>query len=347
MVAASRPTLFAPSSGLVVLQVREGEPVFSGQVLAELESPELDSRLRQEQATFEALGSDVGRLELAVRQQNQADDQRVELLEVRVQAAARGLERAVTLNESGLLNSIDLEAARDELTIQNLELSQARRNRGLQSEMRQFEIKDAHSRRGRQGLVVTEVERQIEELTIRSPFDGLIATVEVENRDAVVDGQALLGVVDLDNLEVAINIPEAYADEVSPGLPAIVQMGSERHAGIVTRVAPEVRNSQVEGRLSFTEGTPEGLRQNQRLSTRIILEQRSDAIKAGRGPWLEAGGGRMVWVVNDGVATARAVEIGAVSITEVEILSGLDEGEEIVLSDLSRFESNDILLLRD
>lgn len=347
VVAASRPTLFAPTSGLAVLLVREGEAVEQGQLLAKLESPELANRLQQERASFEALNSDVGRLALAIRQQNQVDDQRVELLQVRVGAAERGLERAERLNQSGLLNAIDLEAARDELTIQTMELEQARRNQDLQRDMRQFELSDGKARRDRQGLVIKEVERQFAELEIRSPFQGLVATLEVENRDAVTEGQPLLGVVDLADLEVAINIPEAYADEVTPGLSAVVQLGSEVHMGTVTRVAPEVRNSQVEGRVSFDGGTPSGLRQNQRLSIRIVLDLRPDALKAGRGPWLESGGGRRAWVVEGDIARAREVEVGAVSITEVEILAGLAEGEEIVLSDLSAYDPNETLLLRN
>ena len=347
VVAASRPTLFATASGLIVLHVREGEAVQAGQVLAELESPELASRQQQEEATYAALDSEVGRLQLAIRQQNQADAQRVELLAVKVQAAERGLKRAEKLNTSGLLNDLDLEAARDELTIQNLELSQAQRNQTLQSEMRKFELDDAGARRDRQGLVVQEIKRQVDELIIRAPFNGLIATLDVENRDAVNDGQALLGIVDLNDLEVAINIPEAYADEVTPGLNATVQIGSDIHTGIVTQVAPEVRNSQVEGRLSFSEGTPEGLRQNQRLSTRVILDQRPDTIKVARGPWLDSGAGRTAWVVHDDVARSREVTIGAVSVTEVEVLSGLEPGEQIILSDLSRFDGSESLLLRD
>ncbi len=347
VVAASRPTLFAPSAGLVVLHVREGESVQPGQKLAEIESPELASRLQQERATLLALRSDASRLALALRQQNQTDDQQIELLQVRQEAASRGLERAERLHDEGLLNVLDLEAARDELTIQTLELAQARRNRSLQGEMREFELSDARARAERQQLVVAEVERQYEELTLRAPFEGLVATVEAEDRDAVIAGQPLIGVVDLSDLEVEINIPEAYADEVQPGLDAWVQLGGASIGARVTRVAPEVRNGQVEGRLAFADGTPAGLRQNQRLSTRIVLDHRADALMVPRGPWLESQAGRRVWVVDGELAQSREVQIGVTSVTEVEILSGLEVGEQIVLSDLSRFDPDHTLLLRD
>ncbi len=347
VVAASRPTLFSPSAGIVSLRVREGERVSEGDVLAVVESPELDNRLQQEQASLAASSSDLSRLELSVRQQNLVNEQRVELLEVRVDAARRLVERNQKLADAGLVNEIELESARDDLRIQSLELDQARRTVDLEREMLEFEVRDARLRRDRQNLLVRDAERQVEELTLRSPFDGLVATLSVEDRDAVVRGQALVGVVDLGELEVEVAIPESYADDVAPGVEALVVVDGVDHRGILTRVAPEVRNSQVEGRVAFESGTPSGLRQNQRLATRLILDHRSDVLKVSRGPFLESGAGRRVYVVDDGLARLREISVGAVSVTEVEILDGLEHGEEVVLSDLSRFEGAETLLLRN
>ena len=83
------------------------------------------------------------------------------------------------------------------------------------------------------------------------------------------------------------------------------------------------------------------------MSARLILDQRSGVLKVPRGPFLEAGGGRQIYVVADGLARRRAVVLGAISVTEVEIVSGLEEGEQIVLSDLGTAGSAETILLRD
>src|SRR5690606_14690821 len=106
---------------------------------------------------------------------------------------------------------------------------------------------DARARASRQRLVVADVERQIAELEIRAPFDGMVATVSVEDADAVVRGQPLVGVVDLADLEVEVAIPESYADDVAPGVPARIKVDGGEVSGRLTSVAPEVRNSQVAG----------------------------------------------------------------------------------------------------
>jgi HlyD family secretion protein len=346
VVAASRPTLFSPSAGIVSVKVREGEKVDKAAVLAIVDSPEIESRLRQERATLDALRSDLSRLKLSARQGNLENRQTVELDEVRVEAARRAVQRADELASAGLISTTEREEARDTLSIATIELAQARKKVELETEAREFEVRDAQLRLERQELVVAEVGRQVEELTIRAPFAGLVATVPVEDRDAVVRGQAVVGVVDLSDLEVEVNIPESYADDVSPGLEAEVLVDNERRPGTLTRVAPEVRSGQVEGRVAFAGGTPPGLRQNQRLSTRLILARESGVLKVPRGPFLEAGGARWVYVVKDGLARRRKVDVGAVSVTEVQILGGVDEGEEVILSDLSQLQGAETVRLR-
>ena len=347
VVAASRPTLFSPAAGIVTLRVRGGAAVNAGQLLAVVASPELENRLQQERASLAAFASEVGRLELSIRQQNLGNEQRVALAEVQAAAAGREVERAEKLAGLGLLNQIDLEKSRDTLAIGKLELEQSRQRVANEKEMFDFQLRDARARHDRQQLVVRDVERQIAELEIRAPFAGQVATVSVADADAVVRGQPLVGVVDLSDLELEINIPETYADQVAIGVPAAVRIDAAEVAGVLTSVAPEVRNAQVEGRIAFDGGPPPGLRQNQRVSVRLVLDKRSGVLKVPRGPFFEAGGGRQVYVVADGLARRRAVTLGAVSVTEVEILSGLEEGEQIVLSDLGAANGAETILVRD
>lgn len=347
VVAASRPTLFAPAAGIVTLRVREGMQVHAGGVLAVVASPDLDSRLQQERATLDGLVSDVGRLELAARQQNLANEQAVALGEVELGAARREVARTERLTAEGLIHRIELEKANDILRVRELGLEQARQRVEIEREMLEYQVRDARARAARQRLVVADVERQIGELEIRAPFDGMVATVSVEDADAVVRGQPLVGVVDLADLEIEVAIPESYADDVAPGVPALVKVDGGEVPGRLTSVAPEVRNSQVAGRVAFDGGVPPGLRQNQRVSARLLLDEKSGVLKVPRGPFLEAGGGRAVYVVTDGLARRRAIVVGTVSVTEVEILEGLSEGEEIVLSDLGTAEGAETVLLRD
>ena len=87
------------------------------------------------------------------------------------------------------------------------------------------------------------------------------------------------------------------------------------------------------------------MRQNQQLSTRILIESKQDVLKVRRGAFLQSGSGRYTYVVNDQLANRIPITVGATSVNEVEILSGLEAGDQIVVSDLSLLGDADAVLL--
>jgi HlyD family secretion protein len=346
VIAAFHPTSFSPAQGIVTISTAAGEVVEKGQILARVESPELGSRLDQERATLSAATSDHNRLEVSSRQQQLENRQDVELAEVRVAAARRALERAKRLFDLGLLNEIELETARDEVTVRSLELGQAEQREVLQREMLALEIDDSGQRLERQRLLVADLQRRVDALTVRAPVAGLVSRLHVEDREAVARNAALITVVDLSALEVEIAVAENLADEVSPGTPAVITVGIDQFAGTVVGISPEVEGSRVKGRVAFAGEIPAGLKQNQRVSVRAVLETRRDVLKVPRGPFLEAGSGRHAYVVAGGMAEQQPIEVGATSVSEIEIESGLEVGDEIIISDTSRFESARRVLVR-
>jgi HlyD family secretion protein len=346
VIAAFHPTAFSPAEGIVTIAAAAGEVVEKGHVLAQVESPELESRLDQERATLAAATSDHNRLEVSSRQQQLENRQDVELAEVRVAAAERALERTQRLFDLGLLNEIELETADDEVTVRSLELAQTEKREELEREMLALEIEDSGQQLERQRLLVVDLERRVDDLTVRAPVAGLVSRLHIEDREAVARNTALVTVVDLSALEVEIAVAENLADEVTPGTPAVITVGVDQFAGTVVGISPEVEGSRVKGRVAFGDEIPAGLKQNQRVNVRVVLETRHDVLKVPRGPFLEAGSGRHAYVVVGGMAEQRPVEVGATSVSEVEIVSGLEAGDEIIISDTSRFESAQRVLVR-
>ena len=124
--------------------------------------------------------------------------------------------------------------------------------------------------------------------------------------------------------------------------------GGEIFEGQLVAVSPEVVNNQVASRVRFAGESPSGLRQNQRLTTRILLAEYTDVLMVQRGQFLDSGGGRLAYVISDDrVATRRQIETGAYSLGAVEILTGLQPGETIVISNLDPFRGAETVLLTD
>jgi HlyD family secretion protein len=346
IVAALHPTLFAPVAGIVSLSVKAGTEVKQGQPLARIDSPELVSRRVQERSTLQALQSDLGRQEIAARQAAQRAKQTADILAMRLAAAERAMTRAQELSQQGLINRVDFERAKDELELARLEAGSASQTAQFERESLSFEVQNRRLQVARQQSIVLETERQVKQLEIAAPFDGMVANVNVQDRDAVAANAPVMTVVNLSQFEVEFDVAENYASDLLPGTPAEIQYEGKPYPGKVTAVSPEIRDSQVRGTVVFDGATPAGLRQSQRVSVRLLLERKASVLKAPRGPFVEAGGGRTAYVIEDGVATKREIQVGSMSVSEVEIVRGLAEGDQIVVSDTSQFEGARTVLIR-
>ncbi len=347
IIATDHPTLVSPAQGVISLLVKAGDVLQKGAVMARIDSPELRNRLQQEQSVLLSMTSDVERQVIFNRQSDLQNQQQIALLELKQKAGEKALERARQLFEKGLGSSIDYEKAKDDLQVITLELAHNRQKTQLAKEIMDFESKTKELELDRQKLIVSDLERRVTELAVLSPVGGLVSRVDVKDKDTVQANQPLFSVVDLSNFEVEILIPENYATEIGPGTAAAVLCEGRDYPAEVKSLSPEVESSQVKGVVVFSGEAPSGLKQNQRVSTRLILDSRTDVVKVPRGPFLESMGGRQVYVVEDRVAVIRSIHVGAVSITEVEILSGLKPGETVVLSDLTQYEGTSRILLRD
>ncbi|HET7655969.1 MAG TPA: efflux RND transporter periplasmic adaptor subunit, partial [Luteimonas sp.] len=320
------------------LHVVAGDKVEKGTALAEIDSPELRSRLAQEQATLASVEAEASRAALDAQVTRSSARQLLEEAELARQAAARDLERYRRAFEGGAVAQIDVARAEDTLKAAEIALANARVASGLQGKGAGLDLRNKRLQADRQRAVVAELQRQVDALTLRAPFDGQVGQVQVQQRANVAENAPVLSVVDLSRFEVEIRVPESFARDLAIGMPAQLRSGSgEPFPAEVSAVSPEVVNGEVTARLRFTDRQPPGLRQNQRLSARILLDTRKDVLMVDRGPFLEQGGGRSAYVMDGDVAVRRPVETGASSLGYVEIVSGAQEGDRIVVSGSDQF----------
>src|SRR4029079_8250688 len=170
-----------------------------------------------------------------------------------------------------------------------------------------------------------------------SPVDGQVGQLIVQQRANVAANAPILTVVDLSALEVEVQVSEVFPHDLAIGMPAEIQDVSGKYTGEVSAVSPEVVNGQVTGRVRFGENKPLCLRQNQQLTTRILIDEHPNVLMVERGPFVDAGAGRVAYVVRNGYAERTPIQVGATSLNAVELVSGVKEGDQIVVSGTDAF----------
>jgi len=346
VVAAVSPSMFAPAAGTISLLVEAGAVVNEGQPLATIDSPDLQNQLQQEQAALDELSVEFDRQRIETKQKALDNRKNIDLTKVTLIAAERERRRAESGYKIEAISEIDFEKTKDDLETARLAHEHAVADASLDDERLVFELKTRELQVSRQQMLVQDLLRQVDDLNMRSPVNGIVGNLMVDQKAAVSRNQVVMAVVDLTAFEIEAQVPESYADDLGLGMQAEVLVGNQKHPGVLVSVSPEIIQNQVTTRVRFAEAMPSGLRQNQRLTTRILMEEKNDVLTLPRGQFLDSGGSRIAYVLDvDNVAHRRSIGIGARSLAAVEVVEGLMEGELVVISSIDQFRSADTVLV--
>lgn len=341
VVAAVSPTLHTPVIATVGLKTQAGATVKKGDLLIELDSPELSNELQREQSTLQQMEAEAGSARIAAQKLRLEATREADEAGINLQSAQREVERAQRAFDAGVLAQVEYAKSKDSLESATVRQRNASSSAGLTQQSAGFDLETKRQQAQRQRLLVADLQRRVDELKVRSPIDGIIGTVSVADRATVAANAPLLTVVDLSRLEVELTVPESYAEDLGLGMVVDVAYGGTSVKGTLSAISPEVVGNEVVVRVRFNGKQPDGLRQNQRVSARILIDERPDVLMVARGPFLEQGGGSSAYVMEGNVAVKRAIKTGATSVGKVEILDGLQPGDRVVISGSDGFGEND------
>jgi HlyD family secretion protein len=339
VVAAVSPTLYSTAPSTVTLKVAAGDTVKRGQVLAVLESPDLSDALKREQSSYQQLEAEVARQNILARKQKLLAQREADTAEIERLSAQRTLERYQAVANEGIIAKIDFQKAKDALASADIRAKHAGKAAALEGDDVGLALKTKINELDRQRLSMANAQRRVDELTVRAPVDGFIGTLSVQDRSVVAANVALMTLVDLSRLEVELEVPESYVADMGLGMTAEIQINGATVSGKLSALSPEVVKNQVLARVRFDGAQPSGLRQSQRVTARLLIEEKPNVVLLPRGPFVESEGGRFAYLVRDGVAVRTPITMGGTSITSVEILAGLKPGDKVVIAGTDTFSS--------
>jgi len=332
VVAAVNPTLFAIAPGTVSYTARAGDAVSRGQPLATLDSPELANEYQRETATLESLDAALARQQIEIRRQILTSQQQADLAQVAIKAAERERKRSQWAWDQRVISERDYQRSIDDVATARLNFDHARDSASLERDSLALDLRTRRLERDRQALVVAALKERVAQLTVRSPVDGLVANLAQPQKTRVPANAPLVTVVDLSVFEIEFQVAESYAGDIKAGMGAEITLEGRAVPGTVTAISPEVRQNQVIGRVKF-RGQQPGLRQNERAAVRIVLDERDNVLKFERGSYIDAAS-RALYLVHGNRAQRVPVELGAASVSEIEVIRGLTAGDTVIISDM-------------
>ncbi len=186
-------------------------------------------------------------------------------------------------------------------------------------------------------------QEQLGKLKVRAGVAGVLVEVPLQVGQHVLPGAELAKVVQPNHLMAALKIPETQARDVQIGEPASIDTHNGIIAGTVSRVDPAVQNGTVTVDVSLTGELPKGARPDLSVDGTIDLEKLDNVLYVGRPAFGQENSTISMFVLDvKGNGAARTqVKTGRASVNQIQIDSGLKEGDTVILSDMSRWDNTD------
>lgn len=327
--------------------VEDGAAVVAGQAIVRLSNSDLQlSVMSTESRVMEQLNS-MRDQELRL-EQNRLSHKRT-LVEVDYQI--RRLEREISRREELLAKGHAAQSNYDDL-VDELTYYRERRVVTLESQSSDERLMANQMAFFRDNTAVmeenlTHARRSLEELNVRAPVAGRISGFNMEIGQNVSRGMRLGQIDNANEFKLVANIDEFYLGRVDIDQVVEFERGGRTHRLRIAKIYPNVEKGQFEVDIKFVAEAPDDLRRGQTIQSKLTLGDAGEALLIPNGSFFQDTGGQWIFVVSpDGNSAAkRTVKLGRRNTNFIEVLDGLQQGEQVITSPYSAFRDMDRLVM--
>jgi HlyD family secretion protein len=327
--------------------LRPGAPVEPGTLILELTNPDVVSAAAN--AKSQLLAAEA-----------QLANQRVQLESQLLAAEAAAAQARATYEQNRLQAEVNEELFKDGLVspVQLKQSKVAAEEASIRNEIEQKRYAFAKdSVKPQLAVQEAEVERlaslsrlrneELEALQVRASMTGVLSALPVEVGAQVQPGQNIARVADPTKLKAEVRIAETQAKDIAIGQLASIDTRNGVVAGRVARIDPAVQNGTVTVDVVITDPLPKGARPDLSVDGTIELERLNDVVFMDRPAFGQERSTIGIFkLVDDSEAVRTQVQLGRSSVNTIEVLSGLQPGDRVVLSDMSAYDANDRVKLK-
>jgi HlyD family secretion protein len=261
-------------------------------------------------------------------------DGRIEVKRLELQSLEAKLASNQALFKDGLVARGALgesELAVKQAGIELVQLGQQRRNAERATSLQADGLALERESLGKE---VTEARRLLDLATTKSDRDGVLTWVLPQEGTLVRRGDVIARIADLTSFRVAATVSDVHAGRIRPGMPVVVKANDVDLEGTVAEVLPSVENGVFRFTVALTERSHTVLRPSLRVDVLVVTDRRPRTLRVRRGPFADGTGARQAFIIRGDRAVRTDLTIGLAGFDAVEIVSGANEGDEVIISDM-------------
>ena len=339
----------APAEGRVeTIPVQAGVEVNPATVIAELSNPQMEQQATDAEFQVKAAEADAENLKVKLESDAMTQKSAIATINAQYGQAKMQLDADESLGKQGFIPELQLKISR--VAVQDLanrlKVEQERLAVGSKSTKAQL---NAAASRLQQLRVMAKLRRdQVDALKVRAGTSGVLQQVSVQVGQQVTPGLNIARVADPASLKAVLRVAETQIKDVRIGQPVLVDTRNGVIQGTVSRIDPAAREGTFEVDASLVGPLPPSARPDLSVDGTIELERLRDVLKVGRPAFGQANQtvGMFVLTPDGSEAERRTVRLGRNSVSTVEIMDGLKEGDQVIISDTSALDSYNRIRIR-
>jgi len=339
----------APAEGRVEkVNLQAGVEVDPSTVIVELTNPQMEQQATDADFQVKAAEADEQNLKVKLESDTMTQKAAIATINAQYSQAKLQLDADEVLAKQGLVADLVLKISR--VNVQDLanrlKVEQERLAVNAKSVKAQL---NATTSRLQQLRALAKLKRdQAEALKVRAGTAGVLQQVSVQVGQQVTPGFNIARVADPNSLKAVLRVPETQIKDMRVGNPVTVDTRNGLIQGQVSRIDPAAREGTFEIDVALTGPLPASARPDLSVDGTIELERLKDVLKVGRPAFGQAQQTIGMFVLSpDGTeAERRTVKLGRNSVSTIEILEGLREGEQVIISDTSSLDSYNRIRIR-
>ncbi len=324
---------------------RAGDTVTAGDLLLRLDARALKSTIRDLNEQLALKDNQRHSAQLALeRSLNEAQGRR-DLLEIDLLSRKARHQRLSTLADKGAISAGDLQEAELDVRRTQAELKQLSRSIDNQQATAEADLERISLEASILSNQLREQQRTLDSAEVRAPRDGVVTWVLDQPGAPVTSGLQLARVADLSRYRVEAQVSDFYAPRLRQGLQAKVTAGNRMLPAAVDAILPTVEGGSMTLLIELDDPAAEGLRPQLRVDVEVVTGRAENALSIVNGPAIGEGGRQFVYRINNGEAVRTQVDLGVASRNSVQILDGLAEGDQVIISDMRDYQHLEIINL--
>lgn len=341
--------LTADTAGRVErIHVRPGATVTADTLLLELSNPDVQLQALEAERQLASVEADLIQVRMELETQRLAQEAMVAALINESAEAGRRSDANEALHQKAHIGDLEMQQAREKAAELSRRLELERKKLQVVASSMKEQLTAQQGQVERLKAVARFRRAQVESMKVLAGEDGVLQDLPLELGQWVTPGVLLAKVVKPERLKAELRIAETQARDIQPGLKALVDTRNGVVEGQVARVAPAASQGTVRVEVSLPAELPRGARPDLTVEGTVELERLGDVLSVGRPAGAQPNATMALFRLMPGSdeAVRVPVQLGRGSVNAVEVLQGLQEGDQVVLSDMAAWDSVERVRLR-